>query len=442
MLRRRKYREVLLPFAAFAFLTTAGFVWLAATNDGPHLTALAFAAVSALLGLMATLRAAQRLAGHEPPAPTPGGTPAPPVEPAPLATADNAALNRLSRENIALKAEGERLTAVVTAMAEGVLAVDPAERILFANPAASQLLGLAGTKLLGRPLWEAVRIPSVQEAARSALRGETRQTELELPRTQAVLALRAGCLPGDPCPGAVLVLHDVTELRRLENLRREFVSNVSHELKTPLASVQAYAETLLEGAIDDPENNVLFLKRIVEQADRLHRLIIDLLRLARIEAGTDVFEIRRIAAGKVIEPCVEEHAAVGSKKGVTVRADPPVEPVRLEADRDGLRTILDNLIENAVNYTPAGGHVTVRWGRADGMAVIEVADTGIGIPPEHLPRIFERFHRVDAARSREQGGTGLGLAIVKHLVQAFNGRVEVESRPGRGSTFRVFLPAA
>lgn len=416
--------------------------------------------VAALLGLAAAGRTASRLArpveaftrsaaqaaGTGQPPPRLGGGLA--LAPLSAALAEMTQdlgdrFDRLRRENATLTADRERLSAVLTGMAEGVLAVDRDERVLFANPAASQLLDLPDAKLVGRPLWEAIRVPAIQEAARAALAGrETPQVELELPRTGTALALRAGCLPGEPSPGVVLVLHDVTELRRLENLRREFVSNVSHELKTPLASIQAYTETLIDGAIDDRENNVRFLKRIAEQADRLHNLILDLLRLARIEGGTDVFEIRKLSAGKLIEPCIEEHAAVAKKKGVSVQGEPPAEPVRLQADPDGFRTILDNLLDNAVNYTPAGGRVTVRWGRSNGMALIEVADTGIGIPAEHLPRIFERFHRVDKARSREHGGTGLGLAIVKHLVHVFNGRVEVESEPGHGSKFRVFLPAA
>ena len=165
-----------------------------------------------------------------------------------------------------------------------------------------------------------------------------------------------------------------------------------------------------------------------------------MLRLARIEAGTDVFDIKRLAAEKVIEPCAEEHQAVARTKGVALLVEPPARPVRLQADADGLRTILDNLLDNALKYTPAGGRVRVRWRQENGMAVIEVADTGIGIPAVHLPRIFERFHRVDKARSRDLGGTGLGLAIVKHLAQVFGGKVEVDSTEGHGTTFRVLLP--
>lgn len=360
-----------------------------------------------------------------------------------VAAALDTEFDRSRRETAQLETDAERLSTVLASMAEGVLAVARDERILVANPAAANLLDLANVPLVGRRLWEVVRVPAIRDATHAAFAGrETPQIEVELPRTQVAIALRASPLPGSPAPGAVLVLHDVTELRRLENLRSEFVSNVSHELKTPLASIQAYTETLLDGAIEDPVHNVRFLKRIGEQAERLHSLIVDLLRLARIEAGTDVFEIQKLSANKIITQACDEHLAVAKSKDVALIMDPAGDSVRLKADPDGLRTILDNLLDNAINYTPRGGRVTVRWGRRDDSAYIEVADTGIGIPPEHLSRVFQRFHRVDKARSRDAGGTGLGLAIVKHLVQVFDGQIEVESEVEKGSTFRVTLPLA
>lgn len=292
-------------------------------------------------------------------------------------------------------------------------------------------------------MWEAVRIPVIQQVCRSALsEGQDGRIEFELPRSQATVAMLATRLPGNPCPGLVLVLHDVTDLRRLENLRREFVSNVSHELKTPLTSIQAYTETLLGGAVDDPAHNRLFLQHIEEQAERLHALIQDVLRLARIESGHDVFEVARIEIAPTAQVCLESHLPVAASKGVELVAEPPPATVEVYADEEGLRTILDNLVDNAINYTPAGGRVVVRWGMRDTQAFLEVEDTGMGIEARHLTRIFERFYRVDKARSREVGGTGLGLSIVKHLAQVFGGRVHVESTPGRGSRFTVTLPAA
>jgi len=247
-------------------------------------------------------------------------------------------------------------------------------------------------------------------------------------------------LKGNPSPGVVLVVQDVTELRRLENMRKEFVSNVSHELKTPLASIQAYTEALLDGAIDDPKHNRCFLQSIEEQAERLHALILDLLRLTRIESGKDAFDIAAVPVRETVESCLRELIPLAVSKQIRLSAEPLDESVQVLADAEGLGTILNNLIENAINYTPEGGQVTVRWHTTPTEAVLEVQDSGVGIAKEHQDRIFERFYRVDKARSRALGGTGLGLSIVKHLALEFGGHVELESVPDRGSTFSVWLP--
>ena len=350
------------------------------------------------------------------------------------------ALERKSRE---LEENSERLQTVLGSMIEGVLAVDESQRVLFANKAARALLDLSSARPVQRPLWETVRNPRIQEVVREALAGKERiSVEFEIPRKQAIVALLATRLPGEPCPGVVLVLHDVTELRRLENLRREFVSNVSHELKTPLTSIRAYTETLLDGAIDDPAIRRQFLQRIEEQADRLHALIIDLLQLARIESGQEVYELAVVGLEEPVRACLEAHAAIAAAKNVDLRAEPPGREVRVRADVEGLQAIFSNLVDNAIKYTPAGGSVAVRWDAVDGQALIQVQDTGPGIAPKHQSRIFERFYRADKARSRQVGGTGLGLSIVKHLTQVFGGTVEVESEVGRGSTFSVRLPLA
>jgi two-component system, OmpR family, phosphate regulon sensor histidine kinase PhoR len=352
-------------------------------------------------------------------------------------------IGELEQKSLELARNSQRLEAVLGGMIEGVIAVDGNERVLFSNRAANLLLDLSPSGVIGRPIWEAVRNTAVQQIVREALQSKQRKyVELEIPRLQATVSLLAAHLPGDPCPGVVLVFHDVTELRRLENLRREFVSNVSHELKTPLTSIQAYAETLLSGAINDPDHNLRFVKGIEEQAERLHALILDLLLLSRIESGANVFEVAAVSLDEAVEHCIQEHSAVCDAKRITLTAAPHDTAVRLLADAEGLQTILDNLIDNAIKYTPEGGHVTVRWRTEQSYAVLEVSDTGIGIPREHFQRIFERFYRVDRARSRELGGTGLGLSIVKHLAQEFDGRVDVSSREGEGSTFTVRLPLA
>ncbi|HSG69889.1 MAG TPA: ATP-binding protein [Planctomycetaceae bacterium] len=352
-------------------------------------------------------------------------------------------IEELQQQSQELSRNSQRLETVLGGMIEGVIAVDRNERVLFSNRAANVLLEIASPGIVGRPIWEAVRNSAIQQVVQDALKmKEQKYVELEIPRMQATVSLLAAQLPGDPCPGVVLVFHDVTELRRLENLRREFVSNVSHELKTPLTSIQAYAETLLSGAIDDPEHNLRFVKGIEEQADRLHALILDLLQLSRIESGANVFEVSAIPLEEAVDLCIQQHSAVCDTKQITLTAEPLEPSVRVLADVEGLQTILDNLIDNAINHTPQGGKVTVRWRTENSIAVLEVIDTGIGIHKEHFKRIFERFYRVDKARSRELGGTGLGLSIVKHLSQEFGGRVDVASQPGQGSTFTVRLPLA
>jgi two-component system phosphate regulon sensor histidine kinase PhoR len=351
-------------------------------------------------------------------------------------------IDELQEQSRRARQNSERLETVLSAMVEGVVAVDGSERILFANRAARRTLDLTQGVCVGRPVWEVIRHPTIQATVREVLAGRDQVSlELELTRRQAVASLIATRLPGNPCPGAVLVFHDVTELRRLESLRRDFVSNVSHELKTPLTAIQTLTETLLAGAVDDPGHNRLFLERIEEQAERLHHLILDLLRLARIESGQEVFELRPIDVRATIESCLRERATLADAKGVRLSAEPPPDEELLAlADPEGLRTILDNLVDNAIQYTPDGGRVVVRWEPHAASVAIAVEDTGVGIPRQHLPRIFERFYRADRARSRERGGTGLGLAIVKHLTQVFGGEVTVVSQVGQGSTFTVRIP--
>lgn len=342
-----------------------------------------------------------------------------------------------------LQHNNEQLETVMGAMVEGVIAVDAGERVLLANSAAFHLLEMSPATMVGRPIWEAVREPRIDELIRQALRGEpTERLEFEVLRAQYTVSVAASQLPGDPCPGAVLVLHDVTELRRLERLRREFVANVSHELKTPLTSIAAYTETLLDGAVDDPDINRQFLKRIEEQADRLQALIADLLSIARMETDDSAYELVSVDIAEIITASLDAHQGVADAKRIELCAAGAIEPDSLWADPEGMRTVLDNLLDNAINYTASGGRVTVRWFPEGEWLQVDVIDTGVGIAKEHQTRIFERFFRVDKARSREVGGTGLGLSIVKHFCQMFGGTVSVSSQFGRGSTFSVRLKRA
>ena len=335
------------------------------------------------------------------------------------------------------------LEAVLGTMIDGVVVVNSSLTLLYVNRAARRLLDLGDKPVVGRLLSEVSRSAPLQEIIETSLRKVAhQQTELQLIRQKLTLAVSAAPLDLDPAGGILIVLHDVTDLRRLERMRREFVSNVSHELKTPLTSIQAYAETLLSGGLEDEAHCRGFVERIQEQAERLQTLILDLLRLARIEADDVAFEIHSVDVGEVITECVEDRGDLARSKGVSLTTKPSTKVAMASAEPEGLRTIISNLVDNALNYTPAGGRVEVDWEVVDDQVRIGVSDTGVGIPKEHQGRVFERFYRVDRARSRALGGTGLGLSIVKHLVQAFGGRVELESEQGKGSQFTVWLPAA
>lgn len=331
------------------------------------------------------------------------------------------------------------LETVLGTMVEGVIVVDRQECVLYVNPAARSLLDIPNRDITGRPLLEVVRSPGIEEGAKAALQTRTmHRAEFEILRKDRAIALNASPLGGDSQRGAVLVLHDVTELRRLERMRREFVSNVSHELKTPLTAIQAYADTLSEGALDDPEHNRVFLSRIVEQAQRLEDLILDLLRLARIESQQTA-DLRPVLLNEIVSLCVSDHERVAAGKGLQIESRFEVS-VTVLGDPEELRQVVDNLLDNAIKYTPAGGRVEVALRQDGPSGILEVTDTGIGIPREEQSRIFERFYRVDRARTRAIGGTGLGLSIVKHIVQQFGGDVEVTSELGKGSRFTVRLP--
>jgi two-component system, OmpR family, phosphate regulon sensor histidine kinase PhoR len=238
----------------------------------------------------------------------------------------------------------------------------------------------------------------------------------------------------------VMVLHDTSELRRLERMRQEFVANVSHELKTPLAVVKSCVETLLDGAVEDPVERGPFLHQISEQGERLSTLIHDLLSLARVEAGNEVLNPESLPIAEMVSACIDRHSARALAKHISLHVDANREPLSVWADEESLRQILDNLVDNAVKYTQDGGEIRVSWLGNNTEVILSVADNGPGIAERDLPRLFERFFRVDRARSRELGGTGLGLSIVKHLAHAQGGRVQVTSEVGRGSTFTIIMP--
>ncbi len=361
-----------------------------------------------------------------------------------LARALNDTAVHLDKTIRRLTEERNRSDAILRSMTEGVAIVDADEHILFGNETFFRILGLPAEELRGRPMVEVVRQAEVLAMVRQALTRKaavTSEIQIAAARPKNFVAT-ASPLQGDNTTGVVLVLYEITELRRLERVRQDFVANVSHEFKTPLTAIQGFAETLLGGALEDTQNSRRFVEIIREHAARLARLTDDLLELSQIEAGRLELERRPVAVTELIQGCVETVALRAEQKRLRLTVECPSDLPPIRGDINRLREVLQNLLDNAVQYTPAGGAVAVRARCQDQQVAITVADTGIGIPRTDLNRIFERFYRVDTARSREVGGTGLGLSITKHLVEAHGGRIAVESEVGRGSTFTVFLPAA
>jgi two-component system phosphate regulon sensor histidine kinase PhoR len=375
-----------------------------------------------------------------------------------LADSMNQTAARLDREIRLLSGERNRSGAILRSMVEGVAVIDAEERLVFYNRAFSEIFNVEGTSGEGRALIEIVRNSELLALIRRALRGdEGLQSDIVMGITQTqsfsvtaapVNAMEvptpdrpvAGRASAERPSGAVVVLHDVTELRRLERVRQDFVANVSHEFKTPLTAIQGFAETLLAGALDDPSNNRRFLEIIRKHAIRLARLTNDLLKLARIEAGKLEVEFSTVGLMELIEACAETTLLKADRKEITLEIEVPPKLPAVRGDAGLMRDVLQNLLDNAIQYTPQGGHIRVTADAGDRDAVVTVADTGIGIPLADQERIFERFYRVDVARSREAGGTGLGLSIAKHIVEAHGGRLWVESAVGQGSRFSFSIP--
>jgi len=351
-----------------------------------------------------------------------------------------------------LRVERERLEAILRGMVEGVLVTDLAGGVVLLNARARDLLALpADASPRGRPLVELTRDPALGDLMRELAAGAgiaSRDVTLSA-GTGPTLQVNAARLRGvdGEAFGFVLVLHDVTELRRLEVIRRDFVANVSHELRTPLTAIKGYAETLLGSAGDDRETARRFLAIIDRHSERLGRLIDDLLTLSDLELGRTPMRLNAVTVGSAVDDVLQIFAKPVARAGVRVEAQVATSLPPVHADGDRLRQVLINLVDNAIKYTPVGGQVLVRAMPAAGtehagMVEIAIEDSGIGIPAQDLPRLTERFFRVDKARSRELGGTGLGLAIVKHIVQAHGGSLAISSALGQGTTVRVFFPAA
>jgi two-component system phosphate regulon sensor histidine kinase PhoR len=341
--------------------------------------------------------------------------------------------------------ERNRLEAVLAGMVEGVIAVDRQERILHLNQAAARLLEVERAGSIGRPAWEVARVPAVSEALAQCLQAK-REVEMEIRRTGAdgkerIIELYGSPLGANGSPGgAVLVLHEVTELRRLEHIRRDFVANVSHELKTPLTVIRGIVETMQDDPAMDEEIRQRFLAKMKSQSDYLSAQVSDLLSLSRLEGPRGQLERTPLDLVALAREVAAVRAPVAERRGLSLTLDLPSAALSFAGDRRALEQALGNLLDNALQYTPAGGRVSLRIAAETERILCEVADSGIGIAPEHQERIFERFYRVDKARSREQGGTGLGLAIVKHVALAHGGGIALKSSPGQGSVFTLSLP--
>jgi two-component system, OmpR family, phosphate regulon sensor histidine kinase PhoR len=432
-------------------------------------------AVAALAALWPVLRISRRLAGRVSRLAAFSNAVAAGQNPPPLAPEGDDVVGRLetnlaamarslSAQLQAAREEKGKLEAVLGGMVEGVLVIDRTATIRLSNQRADQLLGSADNRaLVGQPLIQVTRDPDLHELVRAVMRNETpapraREVTLDTARGREHLQVTATPIVEDEHePRAfILVFHDITALKKLETTRRDFVANVSHELRTPLTAIRGYAETLHSGALADPQLAPRFLGVIERHCERLGRLIDDLLALSDLELGRTELQRGLMPLAPTLDAAIEILRDKAARGEVEIRRELPPDLPPLYADPDRVEQILVNLIDNAVKYTPAGGRVTIRaqvangsapaasvHERAPGRPYVEIAvmDTGVGVPSQDLPRLTERFYRVDKARSRELGGTGLGLAIVKHLVQAHGGTLRIESQLGHGTCVRVCLPA-
>jgi two-component system phosphate regulon sensor histidine kinase PhoR len=353
----------------------------------------------------------------------------------------DASVQELGRRLEELSRDRARMEAILTGMVEGVLVVDRSGRLQLVNRAAQAMLHV-DANAEGRPYVEVIRHPDIAAQLGGALAGAPVEShELTLSRDpNRTFVSRAASVGGAGGGGAVLVLHDITDLKRADQIRRDFVANVSHELRTPLTAIRGYVEALIDDS-SDPENTRRFLDTIGRQSARMERLVKDLLRLARLDARQETLEIAPCEVPQLFSTIVADLAPAIEAKRQRVSIEVAPDASRIQADPAKLHDIVRNLVENAVNYSPDEAAIRLGASRSDGEVRVSVADSGPGIPPQDLTRVFERFYRVDKSRSRP-GGTGLGLAIVKHLMELHGGSVRVENRPEGGAQFTITLPAA
>jgi two-component system phosphate regulon sensor histidine kinase PhoR len=360
-----------------------------------------------------------------------------------LANAINDLAISLKQQMEEIRENQQRLTGVLANMVSGVMLINPSGRITLVNRAMEKIIGASSDKLIGKLHIEAGKNFGLSQLIDRSLKEGVRiheEVHIYYPKERILDAHIAPYVGDrDEIKGVITVLHDITEIRRLEKIRSEFVANVSHELKTPLTSLKGFAETLLDGAMYDEKTCRSFLKIIYDESDRLHRLISDILDLSKIEQQRLPLKPQPLNVTDVIYETVETVQETIHKKHLHLNL-PDKKEVVIEAEKDRLQQIILNLVTNAAAYTPEGGNIDIELYDKGKEVDIVIRDTGIGISKQDLPRIFERFYRVDKARSRQSGGTGLGLAIVKHLVESHHGAIHVESEEGKGTEFTITLP--
>ncbi len=371
-----------------------------------------------------------------------------------LAASLNEVALQMSSQIAQLQVQRNEQRAILQSIDGAVIALDLQQRILSLNRAAEEMLELSGRPARGRLLQEVVRQPGLNQFVAAAMGasgvapGSVDEFELSGTPTRQVRATSGPLRDAEgKSIGTVIVLDDVTHLRRLEAVRTDFAANVSHELRTPITNIKGYVETLMETGLADPEQAMQFLSVIHRNSDRLSAIIDDMLTLTKLERPEefDDLDTQRTSVAEIVEAACAQHEPSAKAKGVRLDAEVPAD-LLAQVNPPLIEQALSNLLSNAIRYSPGGTRVLVKAWAADGNAgpeaLISVEDEGPGIPPEHLSRVFERFYRVDKARSRELGGTGLGLAIVKHIAMLHRGRVDVESSLGRGSTFKLVVPGS
>ncbi len=362
-----------------------------------------------------------------------------------LARALNLMADNLKERIETISGEGNRLKAILAGMVEGVIATDIDERIVHINKAACEITSTSLENSIGKPLWEVTVLQELNDILAQTITTKSRvEKEIMVFKREGnrhIQILSAPTLSLDKkISGAVIVLHDITDLYAFERVRRDFVANVSHELKTPVTAIRALIETIVDDTDMHKDDRTRFLKKIEKQSIRLATLVGDVLTLSKQESEKGLLDGTRLDLKVVVNSVIQTLSTESSSRDISVVSEVSAEHLLINGDEEAVSQAISNLANNALKYTPHGGHVSIRLKKVGQNVVIEVEDNGIGIAPEHQQRIFERFYRVDKARSRELGGTGLGLSIVKHVAISHGGGVDVESEPGRGTVFRITIP--